>query len=155
MFGLMPRRKERESAATKIMARSEFPLSALRSGLDELLERFLARWPISLDREWMEGSGMEVKETDEAVVVHADAPGFEPGDFDIQVMGNNLKMVAERKVEGKEKAPTIERRLERLFTLPVGVDPEKVEASYHQGVLELRLPKTEKAKGRKIEVKAT
>jgi HSP20 family protein len=104
---------------------------------------------------WMDGYGADFEETDEMVLIRSDAPGFEPEDFDIQVLGSTLKIAAKRKVDGKDNTPTIARQLERVMTLPEGVDPEKIEAHYHQGVLELRLPKTEKAKARKIEVKAT
>jgi HSP20 family protein len=42
----------------------------------------------------------------------------------------------------------------RTMALPAGVDPEKIQASFKNGVLEVRLPKTAEAKGKKIEIKA-
>jgi HSP20 family protein len=155
MFGLVPRRKERESARMSLLARNEFPLNSLRAGLEEVFDQVIGRWPMLFENGWMDGYGADIEETEEMVVVRADAPGFEPEDFDIQVLGNTLKIAAKRKMEGKDNTPTIARQLERVLTLPDGVDPAKSEAHYHQGVLELRLPKTEKAKARKIEVKAT
>jgi HSP20 family protein len=103
----------------------------------------------------MAGTGLDVEETDDEVIVRADAPGFGPGDIDVQVSDNTLKVAAERKAEGKGKGLNVERRLFRTVTLPAGVDPGRVEATYRHGVLELRLPKTEQAKWRKIEVKAS
>jgi len=155
MFGLVPRRRERESGGTSLFPRNEFPLNSLRTGLEEVFDRVIGRLPTMFENGWMDGYGADVEETEEMVVVRADAPGFEPEDFDIQVLGNTLKITAKRTMEGKDKIPTIARQLERVLTLPEGVDPEKIEAHYRQGVLELRLPKTEKAKARKIEVKAT
>jgi HSP20 family protein len=129
-------------------------MSLFRPNLDEWFGRIFAWSPLVSN--WMTASGATVEETDEAVLVKADAPGFEPADFDIQVSEDTLTIMAEHKVEGKEKekTPTIERRLERALTLPSKVDPEKVEAKYHHGVLELRLVRTEPIKHRKIEVKA-
>lgn len=155
MFGLVPRRKEWESAGTNLLPRNEFPLNSLRASLEEVFDRVVGRWPMLFETGWMDGYRADIEETEEMVVVRADAPGFEPEDFDIQVLGNTLKITAKRKMEGKDKIPTVARELERVLTLPEGVDPEKIEAHYRQGVLELRLPKTEKAKARKIEVKAT
>lgn len=155
MFGLVPRRREREGAGTSLLPRNEFPLNSLRAGLEEVFDRVVGRWPMLFENGWMDGYGADIEETDEMVLIRADAPGFEPEDFDIEVLGNALKITAKRTMEGKDKTPTVARELERVLTLPEGVDPEKIEAHYRQGVLELRLPKTEKAKARKIEVKAT
>jgi HSP20 family protein len=88
------------------------------------------------------------------VIVRTDAPGFEPADFNIEVKGEVLRIVAERKVPAEGKEPAVERSLRRAMTLPAAVVPEKVEAKYKNGVLELRLPKAEPIKAMKIEVKA-
>jgi HSP20 family protein len=152
MFGLVPWRKERGSGRPAV--RPEHPLSFFRGGLDEMFERFFSRWPMPFEGDWLEEYGVEVEMTDEAVLVRLDAPGFEPANFEIQVSGDTLEIVAERKVEGKkEEPPTIERRLTRTLTLPSRIDPEKVAATYHNGVLELRLPRAEPVKRRKVEVK--
>jgi len=155
MFGLMPWRKEREREGKGLVPRSEFPLAGLRTGLEEMFDRVFSRWPVMMESGWMNGYGLDIEETEDAVLVRADAPGFEPEDFNIQILGNALKISAECKAEGKGNTPAIERNFQRIFTLPAGVDPEKVEAKYRQGVLELRLPRLESAKARKIEVKAT
>lgn len=120
--------------------------------MEEWFDRLFGSWPELLEPAWP--VGMEVEEKGEAVLVRMDAPGFEPGDFDIRVTGNTLTVAAERKVEGKEKEPTTERSLRRVVTLPAEVAPEKGEAKYRHGVLELVLPRTEPAKTRKVEVTA-
>jgi HSP20 family protein len=153
MFGLMPRRRGRKGS-TSLATRPEHELSFFRTALDEWFERLLGRWPVLFEEGPLAGHGLEVEETDEAVIVRTDAPGFEPADFAIEVRGEMLKITAERKVEAEGKEPTVERSLHRMLTLPAEVEPEKVEAKYHSGVLEVRLPKLEPARARKVEVKA-
>jgi len=153
MFSLMPWRKERNGSRS-LASRPERSLSLFRSDLDEMFDRFFARWPAVFEEGWLAMSGMEVKETDEAMSVRTDAPGFEPGEFNIEVSGDTLTITAEHKVEGDEKTPTIERSLRRIVRLPATVDSERVEAKYRHGVLELSLAKTEPTKHRKVEVKA-
>jgi HSP20 family protein len=156
MFSLMPWRKERKEPG-RLAPRVEYPLGLFRPDLDDLFGRILARWEPLFGDGWLSDRyGLSIEETDEAVLVRADAPGFEPTDFDVRVDDDVLTIVAERKTtEAEGKHPIIERRLEREFTLPAKVDPEKVEAKYHNGVLELRLIRTEPKKHHKIEVKAT
>lgn len=153
MFSLMPWRRERRGS-TSLATRPEHELSPFRTALDEWMERAFAHWPTLFEDGWISDYGLEVEETDEAVIVRTDAPGFEPADFNIEVRGNVLKIVAERKTEAAGKEPAIERSLRRAMTLPAAVAPEKVEAMYHNGVLELRLPKAEPTVTRKVEVKA-
>jgi len=153
MFSLTPWRKERE-ISKPLVPWTERALSLFRSDLDELFDRILTHWPTVAEDGWMRMAGLEEKETDEAVLIRTDAPGFEPSDFNIEVSGHALAITAEHTVEGTEKKPTIERSLRRYVTLPATVDPEKVEAKYRHGVLELTLAKTEPTKHHKVEVKA-
>lgn len=151
MFSLMPWRRERDGSG--LVPRTERPLSFFRNDLDEMFDRLFARLPAPFEEGWLTMSGLELEETDEAALVRADAPGFEPSEFNIEVTGNTLKITAEHKVEDADKKSTIERRLSRYVTLPAAVDPEKVEAKYRNGVLEIKLPRTVPAKHRKVEVK--
>jgi HSP20 family protein len=144
MFGLVPWKKNGNSSLAN---RSEHPLNLFRNEFDTLFDRFFSGWP---DSNWS-GWGMEADETDKDVTVKLDAPGFEPGDFDIQVSGDTLRVTAERK--GDKDNGHFERRFQRSVTLPAAVDADKVEAKYKNGVLELSLPKTEQAKWKKIAVK--
>jgi HSP20 family protein len=136
------------------------PLNRLRQEMDLLFDRFFGRWPMAgesgwhLDRIW----GMNVEETDNDILVRAEAPGFEPKDFDIHVSGNHLTIEAEHKEEAGEKgggSPRSERysRYQRSIPLSTGVNADKVEAHYRNGVLEVRLPRTEPSAKRRIEVK--
>jgi HSP20 family protein len=89
--------------------------------------------------------------------VRAEAPGFDPGDFDIRVVGNTLTIEAERKQEASEEKGGkfySQRRLERSVTLPASVDADKVECKYKNGILELHLPRMEQVQPKSIEVKS-
>jgi HSP20 family protein len=88
-------------------------------------------------------------------VLRADAPGFEPDEFDVQISGNQLILKAEHKEEQVEGETRGYRygRLYRTVPLPAGVVEDKIAATYRNGVLELHLPKGEQAKGRRIDVK--
>jgi HSP20 family protein len=147
MFSLIPWRKEK-SSPTALAVRDEHPMSLFRSEIDRVFDRFFGGWPAPFEAGW----GADLDETDSDVTVRVDAPGFEPSDFDIQVSGDTLRIAAERKREnGKDSY--YERRLQRSLTLPAAVKADKVEAAYRNGVLELKLPKAEEAKWRRIEVK--
>lgn len=133
-------------------------LSLFRSEFDSLVDRFFGSGTFGLaDFNWRQmGWGLEVDETDKEVVVKAEAPGFEPNDFDIQVSGQELRITAERKQETKDKKQgdaVVERRLQKFVTLPSRVNAEKVEATFKNGVVEIHLPKLEPANWKRIAIK--
>src|SRR6516165_9611949 len=142
MFGLMPRRQERDRTG-RLATREGFPFEPL----DALFNRFFGGWPVS---PWEEGGramswGLDMEETDKEVIIRAEAPGFEAKDFDVHLNGDVLTIQAEHKeATGQEGEAETERRyarLRRTVTLPPGTDAEKVEATYRNGVLELHLPR--------------
>ncbi|HEY8503031.1 MAG TPA: Hsp20/alpha crystallin family protein [Gemmataceae bacterium] len=134
--------------------REEHPLSLFHREFDEMFDRFFSRLPTLFEDRGI-GWGLETDETDKEYLVRIDAPGFEPEDINVEVCEGSLRISAEHKAEGNGKGTYAHRRLERYVTLPVGVDPDKVEAGYRNGVLELRLPKTERAQWKRIAVKAS
>ena len=101
---------------------------------------------------------VDLVEADDHFVLKADLPGLAEGDVNIEVQDGTLTISGERKAEHEEH----ERgwyRIERSFgafnrslTLPDGVDPDGIEASFHNGVLEVRIPKPEQRKPRRIEI---
>jgi HSP20 family protein len=107
---------------------------------------------------------LEVEETEKEFVVKMEVPGFELPDFHLDLRGNKLLVKAEHTVEAKEPAEKPEpakkplakevRSYERLLTLPEGIDLEKVEATYRNGVLTIVLPRKEETMGRRIPVHA-
>src|SRR5436305_1787755 len=126
----------------------------MRDEFDALFDRFLSRWPAPWGADdasafW----GFDVQDTDQEYVLRAEAPRFEVGDFDIQVSGGVLAIRAERRQESKDAqngTSYSERRLHRTVTLPAGADPERVEAHYRNGVLELHFAKAPNAQGKRI-----
>lgn len=158
MKSLMPwKRRGEESGSTALAESPRDSLRQMRRELDSLFDRFFGDWPLAFGRDWpMMELGLDVDDEESELVVRADAPGFEPGDFNIEVVGDNLVVKAKHKEETKKGNGRHYRsgRLYRSMTLPDGIDAEKIDARYHSGVLEIHVPKTEAAKGKRIEVKA-
>lgn len=101
----------------------------------------------------------DIYEEKDHLVVKAELPGIDPKDIDVSLEGDTLTIKAEKKEEVEEDATrhTIERYYGRYFrsmTLPYPVKEDGVKATFENGVLELRLPKIEEVKPRKIEIKA-
>lgn len=102
---------------------------------------------------------VDIQETDEAFVVSADLPGLSKDDIDISLEDGVLTLAGERKFSNEETEGKTFRRIERSygafrrsFTLPQGVDAEKVKATFADGELHLTLPKSATAKPRKISI---
>ncbi len=107
-------------------------------------------------RRWI--PAMDLVETDEDFVLRADLPGLSEGDVNIELEDNVLTVSGERKSEHEERKEgyyRVERSsgsFSRSLTLPEGVDPEKIKASFDRGVLEVRIPKPEERKPRKVAI---
>jgi HSP20 family protein len=140
------------------------PLHGLRAEFDRLFDDLLHGWQgwpawnaSSEEEEWGAAREIDVRERDDAVVVRADAPGFEPDDFDVEIRGDNLVLCACQSDESKLEDGGVrwsKREFYRSVPLPTEVEAGKIDAHYRNGVLTLTLPKTPRAKGRKIEVKS-
>jgi HSP20 family protein len=132
----------------------------LRRAIASRFDRAFSGWPVPFESAWelMEPWGLEVEDTGRELVVRAELPGYEASDFGVQLCGSLLTVRAEPREETGEKAPeAVERRcgwLERTLTLPEGIEPDKVEACHHNGVLEVRVPKSPQFRPRRIAVKA-
>jgi HSP20 family protein len=160
MFNLIPwKRKHVEPSRSGSLVADplERRLTQFRDDFDSLWDRF---WSGGLlDQSWSQnglGWNFDAVDQDDAFLVRAEAPGFEANDFDVQVRGNYLTIRAERKEEqnGNGRSHYHYGQFERMTLLPQGVDADNVSASYHNGVLELRLPKKEEARGKRINVQA-
>lgn len=151
MFGLMPWRKERKAGS--LLPRSERPFRLMPKEFESLWDRFFEGWPTPLMELWEtpETMGIALEELEKEVVVRAELPGFEPAELDVRVRGDLLTIEAKHEeVKGEKKEYA---HVKRSLTLPKGTEPEKIEARYHSGVLELHVPKTPEVEGRRIEVK--
>lgn len=112
---------------------------------------------------WFSGAWtppVDIYETDEALVMKAELPGFSKDDISIELKENTLVIKGERKHEDEVKEGNYHRMersygaFQRAFMLPMTVDQEKVKAAYKDGILELRLPKVQAAQPKRIAVSA-
>lgn len=114
-------------------------------------------WP-SEEQNFM--PSFEVKENKESYVFKGDVPGVKEQDLEITLTGNRLSVSGKRDAEHQEKTDTFfvyERNygaFTRSFTLPEGVDGEKVRAELKDGVLTLMIPKKPEVLPKKIQVKS-
>ena len=112
----------------------------------------------------MAGTGLlrapeaDVVETEDQIRVLVELPGMQAEDVDLDVENNVLTISGEKREERREEKDTwhlSERRygkFSRSFVLPRGVDQEKIRASFENGVLSVTIPKSEKARRRRIEI---
>jgi HSP20 family protein len=109
-----------------------------------------------LARRWV--PAMDLVEQDHDFVLRADLPGLSQQDVKIELQDNVLTVSGERKSEQEERREgyyRLERAsgaFSRSLTLPDGVDPQSVKASFDRGVLEIRIPKPEARKPRTIQI---
>ena len=104
---------------------------------------------------------VDIAETAEAFEIKAELPDVKKDDVKVTVEDGQLRISGERKQEKDEKGKKFHRversygSFMRSFSLPENVDDSKLSAEYKDGVLNVRLPKTEKAKPRAIAVKVS
>lgn len=107
-------------------------------------------------RRWM--PAMDLVETGDHFVLRADLPGLSEEDVNVELEDNVLTISGERTsehTEQKEGYYRVERAsgsFQRALTLPEGVDPEAIDASFDRGVLEVRVPKPEERKPRRVAI---
>lgn len=102
---------------------------------------------------------VDISETEEEFEIKAELPGVKKEDLKVTLEKGVLTLQGERKEEREEKGRRVHRversygRFSRSFSIPDVVDESKVKAEFKDGVLRLRLPKSERAKPKAIEVK--
>ena len=134
--------------------------------LDEIQARLGRLFPVrprtpeageGLFADWLPAT--DVHETEKEYVIKADLPEVAKEDVKVNLQEGVLTIEGERRREKEEKGKRfhkIEReygRFVRRFALPTEVDAEKVHAEFKDGVLNVHLPKSEKATPKSIEVK--
>lgn len=132
----------------------------LREAMDRLFqESFVGPGP----REWLapaEGTlPLDMYQTEDSVVVKSAVPGVKPDDIDITISGNTLSISGETNEEEEVTEENYIRRerrhasFSRSVVLPEGVDPDKAEATFDDGILTLTIPKVPEAKPEVIKIK--
>ena len=136
-------------------------LNGLRQEMDRLLQRFDYDWPAdgpAWNRAALDGPQFSLRDAGESLEITADVPGFQIEDLHVSFEQGSLIVRGERNetipegysVHRKERTAA---QFARAFTLPARIDPEKIEASLRNGVLELHLPKAAEERPRTISVK--
>ena len=128
-------------------------------GLDE--DGWFRRLPAALRTEAM--PACNVAETEKEVTVTLDLPGLDEKDIKVELMGNRLTVSGDRKWEQEKKNGEYHRvevqygAFERAIALPEGLrtEPDAVQATYKNGVLEVRVPKREPTPAKRIAVKSS
>lgn len=100
---------------------------------------------------------VDVAETQDRILVRAEVPGIRQEDISIEFENGLLTLRGERKLEKTEgvtwhRVERIYGNFSRSFTLPRSVDPERITASYREGILEVEVPKREEAKPKHIKI---
>jgi HSP20 family protein len=101
---------------------------------------------------------MDLVETDDQFVLRADLPGVDPDDVAIELEDRVLTVSGERRADHEgsgEGFYRVERSFgafQRTLTLPEGVDADAIAASFDNGVLEVRIPKPEERKPRRVAI---
>lgn len=128
----------------------------MRRMLEETFGGF-GRWPSLLPETAGWSPLVDLEEHDDVYVLEAELPGVKREDVDIELVGNELAITGE--VKEKERTGVVRRRTRHTgrfdyrITLPEQVEAEQIEASLAEGVLTVRVPKSERAQRKKIAVK--
>jgi HSP20 family protein len=139
----------------------------LRRDFDQIFNRFFGNRPGLSRRDVSETLSTLVPPVNASIdkdakkfVCQIALPGVDPQDVNIQVQGNVLHVSGERKVTNENKAADYYQRelvygsFERTIVLPEGVESDKLNAEYRNGVLEISAPISAAALPRRIEIKA-
>ena len=158
MSQLLP---ERRSASTPERWEPLSELEQMTQRMRLMLDESFGGFGLSSPR-LMEGPSwspmVDIEERDDAYVIEAELPGVKRQDVNIELMGNELAITGE--IKERERKGAVRRRTRRTgrfeyrVTLPNQVDAEKIEAGLDQGVLTVRVPKSEREQRRKIEIKS-
>lgn len=101
---------------------------------------------------------VDVEETDDAWIIEADVPAAKREDITVELQGDELAIHGE--IKERERVGILRRRTRRTgqfdyrVHLPGDIDEDAIRASVDSGVLTVRVPKSERARRRRIEIKA-
>ncbi|HJV93678.1 MAG TPA: Hsp20/alpha crystallin family protein [Azonexus sp.] len=101
---------------------------------------------------------VDISETDKEFLIKAEIPGVKKEDVKVTIESGMLTIKGERKMEKEEKGKKFHRversygSFVRSFRIPDGVDESKIKAEFKDGVMNVALPKSEKAKSKALEI---
>ena len=130
-------------------------LEDLHARIGQLME---SGWPNVADGAASWAPLVDIEETDDAWLVEAELPGVKQEDINVELSDSELVISGELKE--RERRGILRRRTRRTgqfvyrVTLPGDADSDRIEASLNEGVLSVRIPKPERARRRRIEIKS-
>jgi HSP20 family protein len=151
MRNMSPWRGRQEMAKRE---RAGSPLDSLHQQMDRLFEDFFGEGTLMPFGGLEAGTfipRVEMKEDDKQIQVTAELPGVDENDIRVSATDEVLSIEGEKKSEVEEKEKGLYRSerfygsFRRELSLPKGIEINKIEASFKNGVLKLTLPKTEQA----------
>lgn len=131
------------------------PSSSFESYYNNLLNDFFGNEAFE-NADW--SPRMEVEESNDKFLLHAELPGMKKEDIDISVKENVLTISGEKKARVRKEEASYHLneinygKFARTFKLPANVDVDNIKGQWAEGVLSVEIPKTEIAKPRKIEI---
>lgn len=162
-------------ASAPAVRRESWPFDRLRNEIDRLFDDFgMGPWRSAFGRgafdiepfwrgeiSWGKVPAVDIAESEKGYEITAELPGIDEKNVEVKYANGTLTIKGEKKAEKAEKKENCylsERSygsFQRSFRVPDGVDPDKVEASFKNGVLTVTLPKTAEAQKqeKRIEIK--
>jgi HSP20 family protein len=134
-------------------------LASLRREMDRLFENFFESGPRGLGNLSAWEPAVEVADTKDTVVVKAQVPGIPKDNIQVHVTDDSITLKGEMKEEEKKEEKNYTRRefrygaFSRTIALPAAVQADKATAQLKDGVLEITIPKSEKAKMKEIPIR--
>jgi HSP20 family protein len=135
-------------------------MTDIQGEVDRLFDSFLGKPTTSANgsavRSW--APVLDMRETKDDLVLSFELPGVSEKDVSLSITGDLLTVKGERtfnrdsKDEGVRHVERVYGKFERSVQLPMPVQPEKVKATYRDGVLEVTLPKVEEVKPKEIKI---
>jgi HSP20 family protein len=135
----------------------EYGIDTFRKNIDKMFDDFFFLTPTSLFKSDWEPT-VDVEEDEKTIRVKAEVPGIDEKDLEVKIEKNVLTLCGEKKEERKEEKKNYvfsERRFgsfSRSISLPEGVKTDKVKATFKKGVLNIEIPKDERAEPKKIAI---
>jgi HSP20 family protein len=153
--------QERRSEVVPERGEPTSELELLNDRMRRILEQTFGglMWPSQLAQAAGWTPLVDIEEEDDAYVLKAELAGVKREDVNVEVVGNELSITGEIKEE--QRKGIVRRRTRRTgrfefrASLPTQVDTEKIDAELADGVLTVRVPKSERAQRRQIKIKAT
>lgn len=134
------------------------PISEFRREFDRLFDDWATPAPKSMRQDGHFIPACDVEEGEDHYLLTLEMAGVKKEDVKLEVIDNQIVISGERRQESQRKdtgQAYSERRFgrfQRSFALPAGVDAEKVEANYQDGILRVLVPKAESARPRQIKI---